>query len=134
MSNLQKSFIKAQKATTRHSLLLRRSKFFTLTQKRKTYLDPGFQTLSITGLECFLNVSQIDFGTTDNNTNQGFVFSSHASHRIMETFSEVIDLGFDAFYCNRNEFRLALNIIGFSASITYRSTKIPSQHFRRTHA
>lgn len=44
------------------------------------YLDPRFQTLAVFILECFFNISQIDFRTTDHYTNQRLVLGTHTMH------------------------------------------------------
>lgn len=65
-------------------------------EEEYTYLDPGLQTLSVFVLECFLDISQIDLGSADDNADQCSVLGSHTGHGVMETLSEVVYFRFAA--------------------------------------
>lgn len=57
-----------------------------------SYLDPRLQRLAVLLLKGLLDVSQIDLRPADDDSDQGLVLGSHASHGVVQALSEIIHL------------------------------------------
>lgn len=64
-----------------------------------TYGYPVLQRFPVAFLECLLNISEIDFASGHDNTNQSTVLRADAVHTGVQTLSEKSNFRFHAFHC-----------------------------------